>query len=146
MKGVGFNPPDFRLLFESVPSLYLVLSPDLQILAVSDAYLNATMTTREGIVGRGLFDIFPDNPEDPKASGVRNLAASLARVREHRVPDTMPIQKYDIRRPASDGGGFEERFWSPVNSPVFGADGRPRLHYPPRRRRHGVCSVEACWG
>ena len=32
----------------------------------------------------------------------------------------MPVQKYDIRKPASDGGGFEERFWSPVNSPVFG--------------------------
>ena len=32
----------------------------------------------------------------------------------------MPVQKYDIRKPESDGGGFEERFWSPVNSPVFG--------------------------
>lgn len=31
----------------------------------------------------------------------------------------MPIQKYDIRRPESEGGGFEERYWSPVNSPVF---------------------------
>jgi PAS domain S-box-containing protein len=35
----------------------------------------------------------------------------------------MAIQKYDIRRPESEGGGFEERHWSPVNSPVFGADG-----------------------
>ena len=42
---------------------------------------------------------------------------------ENRVPDTMPVQKYDIRRPESEGGGFEERYWSPVNSPVF-MDGR----------------------
>ena len=35
----------------------------------------------------------------------------------------MPVQKYDIRRPESEGGAFEERFWSPVNSPVLGAAG-----------------------
>jgi signal transduction histidine kinase/response regulator RpfG family c-di-GMP phosphodiesterase len=33
------------------------------------------------------------------------------------------VQKYDIRRPESEGGGFEERYWSPVNSPVFGPTG-----------------------
>ena len=37
---------DFRLLFESVPGLYLVLWPDLSIVAVSDAYLTATLTER----------------------------------------------------------------------------------------------------
>ncbi len=31
----------------------------------------------------------------------------------------MAVQKYDIRRPESEGGGFEVRYWSPVNSPVL---------------------------
>jgi PAS domain S-box-containing protein len=115
--------PDFRLLFESAPGLYLVLSLDLRIVAASDAYLRTTMTTRDGIVGRNLFDVFPDNPDDPSATGVHNLSASFDRVRQLRVPDTMAMQKYDIRRPASEGGGFEERYWSPVNSPIFGACG-----------------------
>jgi len=115
--------PDFRALFETAPGLYLVLTPDLTIVAVSDAYLRATMTRRDEILGRGLFEVFPDNPDDPGASGVRNLDASLDRVRRHRVPDAMAVQKYDIRRPDSKGGGFEERFWSPVNSPVFDASG-----------------------
>jgi len=35
----------------------------------------------------------------------------------------MTVQKYDIRRPDSEGGGFEERYWSPVNSPVLGSNG-----------------------
>jgi signal transduction histidine kinase/ActR/RegA family two-component response regulator len=35
----------------------------------------------------------------------------------------MAVQKYDIRRPEVEGGGFEERFWSPVNSPVLSAAG-----------------------
>ena len=123
MKPSPAEPPDFRALFESAPGLYLVLTVDFLIVAVSDSYLKATMTRREDIVGRGLFDVFPDNPADPEATGVANLRASLERVLEHRRSDAMAVQKYDIRRPESEGGGFEERHWSPVNSPVFGADG-----------------------
>jgi signal transduction histidine kinase/CheY-like chemotaxis protein len=114
--------PDFKALFESAPGCYLVLTPDLTIVAVSDAYLRATMTERQSILGRGIFEVFPDNPDDPDASGVSNLSASLERVLRGRVSDTMAVQKYDIRRPDSEGGGFEERYWSPVNSPVFGTD------------------------
>ena len=116
---------DFKLLFESAPDLFLVLRPDtdFRILGASDAYLRATLTTRESIVGRGLFEVFPDNPDDPAASGTSNLRASLERVRTSRAADTMAVQKYDVRRPDSEGGGFEERFWSPVNTPVLSADG-----------------------
>ncbi len=114
--------PDFQALFQSAPGLYLVLAPDLSIVAVSDAYLRATMTKREEILARGIFDVFPDNPDDPSATGVRNLRTSLQRVLQDKTSDTMAVQKYDIRKPESEGGGFEERFWSPVNSPVFGPD------------------------
>jgi signal transduction histidine kinase/CheY-like chemotaxis protein len=120
----GTPRPDFESLFESAPGLYLVLDPDLVIVAVSNAYLAATMTRREEILGRGLFEVFPDNPDDPEATGVGNLRASLERVRRNLVADTMAVQKYDIRRPAAEGGGFEVRYWSPFNSPVVGADGR----------------------
>jgi signal transduction histidine kinase len=114
---------DFKRLFESAPGLFLVLRPDLTIVAVSDAYLRATMTQREAILGRGIFDVFPDNPDDPTASGVSNLRASLERVRTSLVTDPMAVQKYDIRRPDADGGGFEERYWSPFNTPVLNPDG-----------------------
>jgi PAS domain S-box-containing protein len=114
--------PDFQALFESAPDLYLVLTPDLQIVAASEAYLRATMTQREEVLGRHLFDVFPDNPSDPAATGVRNLRVSLERVLRDKVPDAMAVQKYDIRQPQSQGGAFEERFWSPVNSPVLGPD------------------------
>ena len=114
--------PDFQTLFQSVPGLYLVLSPDLTIVAASDAYLRATMTQREEILGRGIFEVFPDNPDDPSATGVSNLRASLQRVLQGKRADTMAVQKYDIRKPQSEGGAFEERYWSPVNTPVLGPD------------------------
>jgi len=109
-------PINFKYLFESAPGLYLVLLPDLTIVAVSDAYLQATMTQKEVILGRELFDVFPDNPNDPAATGVSNLKASLNYVLQHAKPHIMAVQKYDIRRP---DGSFEERFWSPLNTPVF---------------------------
>ncbi len=115
--------PDFQILFESAPGLYLVVDPDLTIVAASDAYLEATMTRRDDIMGRPLFDVFRDNPNDPDSDGVRNLKASLTRVLRERVGDAMSVQQYDILRPESEGGGFEERFWSPYNSPVLAPDG-----------------------
>jgi PAS domain S-box-containing protein len=116
--------PDFRALFESAPGLYLVLTPDLRIVAVSNAYPRATMTKREEILGRSLFEVFPDNPDDPNADGVRKLKASLDRVLAYGQPDAMALQKYDIRRPESEGGEFEARYWSPVNSPILAGDGQ----------------------
>jgi len=115
---------DFKQLFEFMPVLYLVLTPDLVIVAVTDAYLHATMTQRQQILGRHLFEVFPDNPDDPHASGTQNLRASLNRVLRDGIADTMSVQKYDIRRLEAEGGGFEERFWSPINSPLFNAQGQ----------------------
>jgi hypothetical protein len=84
--------PDFRTLFESAPGSYLVLTPALIIVAVSNAYLQATMTRREEILNRSLFNVFPDNPGDATATGVSNLRASLTRVLQHRIPDVMAVQ------------------------------------------------------
>jgi len=108
-------------LLKSLPCLFLTLTPDLKIVSASDAYLKATMTRREDLVGRDIFEAFPDNPADPGANGVANLRASLDRVRQTEEVDTMAIQRYDMRGP---NGFFEERYWSPVNSAVLGADHR----------------------
>jgi len=112
---------DFHPLFNALPGLYLVLDPALRILAATDAYLRATLTQREAVIGRALFEVFPDNPDDPMADGVRNLRASLGRVQQRLEPDRMAVQRYDIRLP--DGSGFEERYWQPLNLPVLGPDG-----------------------
>lgn len=116
--------PDFRLLFESVPGLYLVLSPEFKIIAVSNAYLKATLTERDKILGRGIFEVFPDNPDDPDATGVSNLRSSLLHVLETKAPDTMAVQKYDIQLPEEEGGSFTVKYWSPLNIPVLDKKGK----------------------
>jgi PAS domain-containing protein len=69
--------PDFRALFQSVPGLYLVLTRGLLIVAASDAYLRATMTERQEIIGRHLFEVFPDNPDDPNRSRSSLILAAV---------------------------------------------------------------------
>ncbi|MCH5672118.1 ATP-binding protein [Streptomyces gilvus] len=115
------DAPDFRRLFDATLSPLLVLSPDFTIVEVNRAYLTATRTRRD-IVGRPIFDVFPDNPDDPSADGVANLRRSLETVAATGRPDTMALQRYDI--PTGEEGVFAERYWSPVNTPVLDDDGR----------------------
>ena len=39
----------------------------------------------------------------------------------------MAALRYDIRRPDEAGGGFEQRWWSPINWPLLGPDGEVEL-------------------
>ncbi len=117
--------PDFRLLFEGAPAALLVVLPDdpvFTIVAVSNAYLRATGATRETIIGRGVFEVFPNNPDDLTANGVQSLLASFRRALATRIPDRMPLQRYDVERRTAEGG-FEEHYWNPLNTPVLGEDG-----------------------
>ena len=115
--------PDFPALFAVASTPMLVVAPDaprFTIIEVNQAYLAATMRTHDDLVGRGLFEAMPDNPDDPGTTGVSNLRASIERAIAGRQADQMALQKYDIPRP---DGGFEERWWNPVNTPVLSADG-----------------------
>jgi signal transduction histidine kinase len=116
--------PNFQLLFEESPDVLLALLPDAPVftmVAVTRARLKATNTTLEQTLGHGLFELFPDNPDDPTATGTTNLRASLDRVLATRAADTMAVQKYDIRR---TDGTFEPRYWSPKNIPILSSKGK----------------------
>ena len=122
MRYVMSGELDFRLLFEESPDVLLVLRPDAPrytMIAATNSRWRATSTSPE-ILGRGLFEVFGDNPDDPEATGTKNLRASLERVLKTRQPDTMPVQKYDIR---GADGAFQVKYWSPKNLPVLGANG-----------------------
>lgn len=121
---IPYELPDFRQVFEKSPERNLIVDVRFTIVAVTDAYCRATMTRRGSIVGRGLFEVFPDNPDDTHANGVANLRASILNVIRFREANRMAEQQYDIRRP---DGVFEERYWRPVNSPILGDDGYVRF-------------------
>ena len=125
-RGSGLAPPadmpELHSFVAALPGLFLILrsdAPRYTIVGASDAYLGATRSTRDGprgIVGRGIFEAFPDPPEQPDATGELNVRASIERAIETRAPDPMAVQHYPV--PLADGT-FEEHHWSPVHTPVL---------------------------
>lgn len=116
---------DFRSLFDASPTPFLVMAPsEWLVAAVNDARLAVTGGTREEQVGQRLFDLFPDDPSDPGASGVKNLTASFERVVATGKADKMPVQRYDLQ---DASGHFTERWWSPLNTPVLDEQGNVTL-------------------
>jgi PAS domain-containing protein len=111
---------DYRMVFQRIPLPLLVLTPGFVIADMNEAYLRAAGRSRDQLLGRDVFAAFPDNPADPEATGVHNLRSSLRRVLNTGKRDVMAVQKYDV---AVSGGGFEQRYWIPVNAPVPGPDG-----------------------
>ncbi|MFI4976107.1 MAG: helix-turn-helix domain-containing protein [Caulobacterales bacterium] len=123
--------PDFRAVFAATPGLHVLLDRDLMIVAATDAYLGATRTALDAVVGRKVFDAFPNNPDDPHASAVHAATASFDRVLRLKRPDAMPVQRHDVRSPQDQAGhaehdAFEERYWKPLNSPVLDQAGEVR--------------------
>jgi len=115
----------FDALFDAAPTPYLVISPQLTILAANAAYLAVAGRERASIVGQPLFAAFPDNPAAPHADGMANLHASLQRVLATGRADHMAVIRYDVA-PAAGGREFVPRYWKSVNTPVLAADGTVR--------------------
>lgn len=116
---------DFRALFEASPTPFLVVAPpDWIIVAANDARIKVAGMSREAQIGRKLFELFPDDPNDPTADGVKNLTASFERVIATGTDDVMAIQRYAVQGP---DGRYTERWWSPVNSPVLDRNGAVTL-------------------
>ncbi|MFJ5811664.1 PP2C family protein-serine/threonine phosphatase [Streptomyces sp. NPDC093093] len=114
---------DYAAVFQTLPGMVALLSPDLVFLDANEEFLRTAGRTREQVIGGYLFDVFPDNPNQVGASGVHNLNASLRRVLATGERDTMALQRYDVESPERPGE-WQERYWSPVNAPVLDSDGR----------------------
>ena len=115
---------DYKDLFNLSPALLLVLDTNFNVVAATDAFLKVTMTERKKIVGLNIFDVFPSNPDDFNADGEKNILASFNTVIKNKITNTLPIQKYDIKKPQADGGTFEVRYWKVSHSPILDAAGK----------------------
>jgi hypothetical protein len=116
----NLEPLDYKLIFDMMPGLCLVLDARFRILAQNAEHANATLSAEKSVLGMVLFEAFPDNPNDSHVDGVSAVRQSLLNVLKTRQRDVMPIVRYDVR-PAL--GGYETRYWAIVNTPVLGDDG-----------------------
>ncbi len=94
----------------------LLLDGDLRIRGLNETYEGLAMRRRDELLGEYLFDVFPDDPDDPQASGSSQVAASVESAMR-RGSDTMPIVRYDITSPAHPDV-FLPRLWTCTNTAV----------------------------
>jgi len=116
---------DFEAIFESTPNPYMVLDRELRVVAANAAYLRATGTRREELLGRYIFEVFPHDASDRyNASSVR-MRASFERVLATGEPDVVAVIPYRV--PAGSGGHVEERLWSATHTPIRDRSGQVRF-------------------
>ena len=119
-RAVELSGLDYKLIFQAMPGMCLILDAAFNILAQNDDHARATLSIAKNVVGRNLFDAFPDNPYDSSATGVASVRQSLLKVLKTRQSDVMPIIRYDVQPTL---GGFQERYWMITNTPILGDDG-----------------------
>jgi serine phosphatase RsbU (regulator of sigma subunit) len=117
---------DYAAVFQALPGAIALLTPELVFADANASYLRQAGRTRDQVVGGYVFDVFPDNPNNPAVSGARALEASLRRALETREIDAMELVRYDVES-SERPGHWIERYWSPVNAPVLAPDGSVAL-------------------
>jgi len=116
---------DYQQLFHSLPENFLLIAPNAEatILDNTDSHAAASLKARDKVVGQPFFTAYP-------ATNQREgdiIAESHEHVRQHKETHVMPLIRYDLERPAEQGGGYEERYWQATHYPML--DGQGELQY-----------------
>ena len=110
-------PIDFDRLFLSLPSPYMMLDRDLRFVMMNDRYLAVTDRTREALVGRYVFDAFPETGER-----LHKFKSAFEKALDGEV-NSLVKEVFSIPRSPERGGGFKEVWWTCHHLPVFDANG-----------------------
>lgn len=94
---------DYTAVSHALPGMVALLTPDLVYADANDGFLRPAGRTREQLLGRYIFDVFPENPNDPAAAGMRETRTSMLRAVATGERDTMALLRYDIQDPERSG-------------------------------------------
>ncbi|WP_244878363.1 sensor histidine kinase [Brevundimonas vesicularis] len=115
---------DLGAAFEASPNPYVLLTPDLRIAEVNQAYMDVTGAKRSEVLGQPLFAAFDSGPGSDAPENVRQVRASLEKARDTRQRDHLAVVRFSMPRAQPDGSEiFEERLWSATHMPILNADG-----------------------
>lgn len=118
---------DYRAVYNHLPAGIALLTPDLCYADANDAYLALSGRRLDELVGRYIFDVFPDSPERAlTTNGPTSLGTSLRHVLATRERDSLAVQRYDVELP-DHPGTYEERYWSTINTPILDRAGEVEL-------------------
>ncbi|MFC4294579.1 PAS domain-containing protein [Novosphingobium tardum] len=103
---------DFAALFHALPSPYMILDRELRYIDANEAYLSVTGRSRDEIMGRYVFEAFPETAERERLFGDAFRGALAGE------PVVLVRQRFDILRPPAEGGGLRQVTWTTHQIPV----------------------------
>ncbi|PJJ54426.1 PAS domain-containing sensor histidine kinase [Hymenobacter chitinivorans] len=106
---------DFHLIFDSLPTPHLILSPALVVEAVNEAMCRVLHRPAAELVGRDGLTILPASATGPEHTATLWRTA-LLHVLERRETRTLDIQRYDIMR---SSGAVSTQYWQATLRPVL---------------------------
>ena len=106
----------YRDIFHAAPTALLLLrADDLVMLDANQAFLDAVGCLRAAVLGRQVFDVFPNSPTNAGQDQEGDLRAVMERAVRGRCRVLVDELRYDI--PAGDQ--FEVRRWSLSVTPLL---------------------------
>lgn len=112
---------DWAAFFEAVPACLMVVDRELRFVTMNDAYLEATGRSREELVGKHIFDVFPET-EEREAVFREALDRAFG-----GSANTIEEQPFSIKVSAGESGGTREVYWTCEHAPVRDRDGETRF-------------------
>ncbi|GAB3162812.1 ATP-binding protein [Telluribacter humicola] len=102
-----------RFLFQPSP-------PHFFIVAVTQDMCEYVNMSKEELIGKDVFEVFPANPNDEKDSGQKDIRTSLEYVLRHKKENQLERVRYDVQL---TGNRFRERYWNIYDTPILNEEG-----------------------
>ena len=107
-------------LFEAVPGSSVLLLPNtplFTVVAVTEAFVQASGRRKNELIGKGFFEAFPELTSVTETEDEKQLRESFELVLRKKQPHRLPLRLHNL---ALANGSFEQRFLSTINKPILG--------------------------
>lgn len=116
--GRGQRAIDYEAVFRAGVTPSALVTPELVVADVNEAFLAVAGRSREEIVGADLFEVFPPDPGDRRGGeGPASLRASVLEVVGSGKPNVMHVRRYP--RFDKGTGSLQVRYFAPINIPIL---------------------------
>ncbi|MDX5436088.1 MAG: PAS domain-containing protein [Pontibacter sp.] len=114
---------DHLLVFRALPGLYVLLTPDLAIESITAQYAATIGVQAKEVVGKSIFELFPENGTQHFELVKTELSASLGQVVSLHSTHTIPFLPVSLPLAAVTDSTTKECYWKITNTPILGDNG-----------------------
>lgn len=109
----------FEDIEPDLPTMILDPGPGLKILFTNEAFTTETGIAKGRLLGRPVYDAFPENPESSESECISHTFNSINQTTSLREPQILTHQRYDI---GNSDGVFAECYWRMEFQPLLGTN------------------------